>query len=291
MTPAVPGGDPPTALVVVSPHLDDAVISVGALISRAVAAGTPVEVWTAFTAGPPVASLPRRLRRFGDYATRIAEDDRALDRLGAGRRRLGLAERIWREPRVRTVAAVFATPARREAFGRLEAVRAAVGEVLQRPGVQLLAPLGVGHHVDHVEVALAVLLAAREHDALGRVAFYEDFYALGEAARRRHPVTRRQPRPARHSPGWAAPRQGAVLLLTPLLARGPGLQDYLPGTGALDWRCEPHPTAGHERAKLAAVAEYRSQLPALGGRSRLEALLERAHRVRGGELIWRVHPR
>jgi len=39
---------------VISPHLDDAVLSLGGLIGREVAAGRRVEVWSCFTAGPPL---------------------------------------------------------------------------------------------------------------------------------------------------------------------------------------------------------------------------------------------
>jgi hypothetical protein len=83
-----------------------------------------------------------------------------------------------------------------------------------------------------------------------------------------------------------------VLRLTPLIAAGPPISHYLPELAGGDWRCEPQPlTPGQEELKLRAVARYRSQLAALGGRRRLEAILRRAHRVRGGELIWRVRPR
>ena len=87
---AVPGG-----LVVISPHLDDAVLSVGAYIADRVRSGEAVEVWTAFTGTPAAGTVPRGLRRFADYSARIAEDERALDLLGAGSRRLGRARQHW----------------------------------------------------------------------------------------------------------------------------------------------------------------------------------------------------
>jgi LmbE family N-acetylglucosaminyl deacetylase len=298
-------------LVVLSPHLDDAVLSTGGLIARAVAAGRVVEVWTAFTSGPPPDTLPRGLRPFADYATRLREDDEALDLLGARARRLALPERIWRTPpptgglaRMLPAAGLrtaFRTPGDLAGFAQLENLAALLAEPLADPDAELLAPLGIGHHVDHVEVLLAAVTAAGRADAWSRVGFYEDFYALGDAARRRHPIARRHPatgrRPGgrrgpaswRDAPGWAAPVEGAVLRLTPLIAAGPPITHYLPELAGLDWRCEPQPLSSpQEELKLRAVARYRSQLAALGGRDRLEAILRRAHRVRGGELIWRV---
>lgn len=288
-------------LVVLSPHLDDAVLSVGALIARVAAAGRVVEVWTAFTDGPSPEVVPARLRRFADYPTRLAEDDAALTLLGAGNRRLGLPERLWRSPApggslVGGLRAAFRTPTGRDGFQELDTLAELVTHLLADPDIEVLAPLGIGNHVDHVEVLLACMLASARTKALSRLGFYEDFYALADTARRRHPVTRQWP-PTRwpsslvRSPGWAAPVEGAVLRATPLLAAGPSIERYLPGLTDLVWQCEPQPVApAEEERKLEAVAQYRSQTPALGGIRRLGPILRRSHRVRGGELIWRARP-
>ena len=87
-----------TDIVILSPHLDDAVLSLGALIAGEVAAGKRVEVVSCFTSGPPLDTIPPERRVFGDYSMRRAEDDRAMALLGAHQRWLDLHERIWREP-------------------------------------------------------------------------------------------------------------------------------------------------------------------------------------------------
>jgi LmbE family N-acetylglucosaminyl deacetylase len=275
-------------VVVFSPHLDDAVLSIGALIARLVRDGRHVEVWTAFTRQPDLSGVPRTWRPFGDYATRLAEDDRALNILGAGSRRLGLPERIWRQPRPRSLAGAFRGPTGTEGFACLPALTATMAEVLACPEVELYAPLGIGQHTDHVEVALAALQAGLACGALHRVGFYEDFYALGEAFRSQHPVSRALPDPRFGSPGLAAPLFGAALRMMAAASSGPHLDDYLPGVRAANWQWERHPVTGAEQAKLAAVIAYRSQVSRLGGRRQLESVLRRAHRVRGGELIWRA---
>ena len=288
---AVPGG-----LVVISPHLDDAVLSVGAYIADRVRSGEAVEVWTAFTGTPAAGTVPRGLRRFADYSARIAEDERALDLLGAGSRRLGLPERVWRPPPARGLGAAFRSPSSPAGFAQLARLEAVAGEALERPGTRVLAPLGVGHHVDHLEVAVAVLGAALRLGATDRVGFYEDFYALSNGARRRHPVTGAQAgslwRRVRDAPGWAGPFEGLVLGLTPLVASGPSLDAYVPDVPALAWAATRCPTDPWSRARqLSALAEYRSQTPALGGMRQLSRILRRADRVRGGTLIWSARPR
>lgn len=283
-------------LVVVSPHLDDAVLSLGAHIAARVAAGEHVEVWTTFTQAPAAGRVPRGLRRFADYTARLAEDDRALAVLGAGARRFDLPERVWRRPPARGLRAAFRTPADSSGFEQLGRLEDLVAEALARPGVRMMAPLGIGHHVDHVEVAVAAVTAALRMEATDRVGFYEDFYALGNGARHRHPVTRAHAGPLwrrlREAPGWAGPAEGVVLAGTAAIGVGPSLDTYVPGWRSLAWRCTVHPVDRWSQDRhVAAVAEYRSQTPALGGMRQLGPMLRRAHRLRGGDVIWSVRPR
>jgi LmbE family N-acetylglucosaminyl deacetylase len=160
--------------------------------------------------------------------------------------------------------------------------------MLAGTAVQLYAPLGVGNHVDHLEVAVATIQAAIASDALSRVAFYEDFYALSEALRRRHPVTTSQTWPLTQIPGWSAPLLGVALRSMAFVAKGPTLADYLPVTRTMAWRCTPQPVTGFEDVKISAIAAYRTQTARLGGMTQLRCAIRRADRIRGGELVWRA---
>jgi LmbE family N-acetylglucosaminyl deacetylase len=277
-------------LVVVSPHLDDAVLSLGGLIGREVAAGRRVEVISCFTAGPPLESIAPERRVFGDYTARRAEDERALAVLGASHRWLDLPERIWRQPPLARTLHVFRTPPTMDDFSQLRAIRAVIGEQIER-GVEVYVPLAVGHHVDHVEVALAALREVLVRGAFDRVRFYEDPYALGRACRRAHFLARRRMWRPLAAPAWASPRVGALLQLVAISARGPGIDDYLPEVARLDWKCLPEALApSDEDRKLAAVAEYGSQVKAFGGLDRVRAFMRRGHKALGGELLWRCRP-
>jgi LmbE family N-acetylglucosaminyl deacetylase len=279
-----------TDIRVVSPHLDDAVLSLGGLIGREVAAGRTVEVVTCFTAGPPLDTIPPKRRVFADYTARRAEDERALAVLGASHRWLDLRERTWRDPPLPRPTHAFRTPPRLEDFAELRAIRAVIADLLDRDAV-VYAPLGVGHHVDHVEVALAALQEMLGRGAVARLRFYEDSYAMSRAGRRQHFVARRRMWRRFGSPGWASPRVGALLRVIALAARGPRIDQYLPEAARLDWACEPLPlSADDEERKLTAVAEYGSQVKTFGGIDRARPFLRRGHRVLGGEPIWTCRP-
>jgi LmbE family N-acetylglucosaminyl deacetylase len=278
-----------TDIVILSPHLDDAVLSLGGLIAREVAVGRTVEVVSCFTSGPPLDTISPERRVFGDYSMRRAEDERARQILGASYRWLDLHERIWREPplpRTRSVfpTYVFRTPPKMDDFSELKTIRAAIAQI---DAPVIYAPLGIGHHVDHVEVALAALREVLGSGAFERIRFYEDPYALGRACRKQHFVARRHMWKTLQAPAFASPRVGALLAMVALAAKGPKLEDYLPEADRLDWRCTPEVVSvADEERKLAAIAEYGSQVRAFGGMDRVRAIVKRAHRVLGGEPIW-----
>ncbi|MFD3532437.1 PIG-L deacetylase family protein [Streptomyces sp. NPDC058664] len=185
-------------VLVLSPHLDDAVLSCGGLLGWA-GRRAPVTVATLFTeAAPPPYTLSARqyLKQIGAddaeelYAERRAEDRRALERLGVRLCHAGLVDGLFRRlPRSRygterlarflpEVAHVYPTYRLHLSRGHvspydagtLRAVGETVDALLPGPtGGLLLAPLGVGGHADHVLVRTAAERSGR------RVVYYSDF--------------------------------------------------------------------------------------------------------------------
>ena len=133
-----------------SPHLDDGVLSCASLLAGA---ARPV-IATFFSAGDRL------------YAARRAEDREACRRLGAEWRHLGL-----RDDRFRSFVEIIGapTPVTKRSQRALAALLAELNPEL------VLAPLGVGHHVDHREVREAATALVEP----GRLLYYEDRpYAL-----------------------------------------------------------------------------------------------------------------
>ncbi len=185
-------------ILVLSPHLDDAVLSCGGLLGWA-GRRAPVTVATLFTeASPPPYTLSARqyLKQTGAadaeelYAERRAEDRRVLELLDVRWRHAALVDGLFRRlPRPRPgaqrlarllpeVAHVYPTYRLHLARGRVSPYDAetlrAVGETVdallpERSGGLLLAPLGVGGHADHVLVRTAAERSGRP------VVYYSDF--------------------------------------------------------------------------------------------------------------------
>ncbi len=187
---AVAAGDP---VLVLSAHLDDAVLSCGALLTSLVE-HCPVTVVTLFTAaGPPPHTRAARsfLRQCevpeaeGLFAARRAEDGEVLSKLGVTWRHHGVIDALFRSRRVpagldglgRVVPElVHRYPTYRYdiAKGRVARADRAMPRVLAEELADLdakvvLAPIGVGAHVDH-------LITRRTGELLGRpVLRYSDF--------------------------------------------------------------------------------------------------------------------
>jgi LmbE family N-acetylglucosaminyl deacetylase len=183
-------------MLLLSPHLDDAVFSLGGLIHAWVQAGQRVEIWTVCAADPPDAPLSPFAQalhtRWGlgreAAALRRAEDLRPGALLGdaglpgVAARHLDFPDCIYRRhPRTRR--ALYASEA--AIFGKLAAVEAGLVEGLaglidrEAPrGASVLCPLGLGNHVDHQLTRRAAELSGR------RVTFYADLpYVLTEEAK------------------------------------------------------------------------------------------------------------
>lgn len=178
-------------ILVISPHLDDGVLSVGGIIERAVANGAEVTVATACTADAPAGA---RLSPFAvalhefwglgstPFARRRQEDIVSATGLGARVLHGGLLDALYRTDAAgvalyATRQAIFSPPSERDSVG--DALFRLLGGWMDETQPDLvLAPLAVGCHVDHVVTtnALRRLAAARPM----AVALYEDMpYSTG----------------------------------------------------------------------------------------------------------------
>ena len=157
-------------VLAVSPHLDDAVLSAGAWLS-ALSAVAPVLVATVFSAAapPPHSWIARRFVRACGYdeatelfAARRIEDRDVLAELGLTPVHLGQIDAVFR----RTAIGPWTRPSyptlRFDALrGRLarsdRALAASVARIIadligRHDPALVLAPLGIGRHVDHLIV-------------------------------------------------------------------------------------------------------------------------------------------
>ena len=182
--PERPGVDPHRAPIltegiILSPHLDDAALSMGSAMLRA-GARTPFLVidvfstvsWWRFDLTDGI--LPRV------QTTRDAEEEQVMRLTSSKLRRWGLAEAPLRGY---PLAEIFTTERKEEAARTHQTVRRRVNELaLEKPGDRWFLPLGIGNHIDHRIARDAALDGLRDANVPARqVAFYEDLpYAAQE---------------------------------------------------------------------------------------------------------------
>jgi LmbE family N-acetylglucosaminyl deacetylase len=160
------GGTSPSCYLHLSPHLDDVALSAGGVVRAQVQSGARVCIASFCTADPPadraLGALARRFheswtRASGALPDRRAEDREACALLGAEARHLELPDAIYRsgvghDSAYHSEDELFAAPAAWDgefAARAREAVRRLVAELAPRA---VYGPLGVGAHVDHLQV-------------------------------------------------------------------------------------------------------------------------------------------
>ncbi|MBS2032386.1 MAG: PIG-L family deacetylase [Deltaproteobacteria bacterium] len=151
-------------VVYLSPHLDDVALSCSARIRSERGAGDRVRVLSFFTRGD------------AGYAERKAEDARALKLLDVEGEHAELPDAPFRSPRYDRLSRLCLTRDAALEDAAFPDVERALEVVLQREQPdRVVAPLGVGGHVDH----RLVHLAARRRVPAAKLELYEDRpYAL-----------------------------------------------------------------------------------------------------------------
>lgn len=185
--------DSKSAVMFVSPHLDDAVLSCGALLTH-LARTCPVTVLTVFSsAAPPARSAlaaRKTMRGLGIadaqtfFGERREEDIAVLQEAGASWIHLGLVDALFRqtghsaETGQGTGRAAYPTFRFDAARGRIAAsdsdLAAELSVIIKREmgaseAAAVFGPLGVGRHVDHLITRTAVATLG-----VGAI-FYSDF--------------------------------------------------------------------------------------------------------------------
>lgn len=192
---------PPSTLLVISPHLDDAVFSIGACIADGARRGAQVEVATLF-AGTPHGLLSDVARDFhrrcalpcdgSAMTTRRNEDAAAVSVLGARYRHGDFLDAVFRTRSdgswlCQHERGMFdrSSPMEDGLFSRL--VNYIDWLCLTRDPDTIATCVGIGSHVDHRLTREAVLTVVRRRDL--RLWFWEDLpYALDPAERWPHEV-------------------------------------------------------------------------------------------------------
>ncbi len=166
--------------IYLSPHYDDAVLSCGGTIALQHLVGHQALVITVFggASDAPLPAFAQQLHRQAGYgasaaeavARRRAEDAAACEHLGADTLWLDFPEALYRG--YDSQDALFGDANRTDITFEDE-IAAILLEIRSRaPLAAIYAPLGIGHHVDHLLVCSAADRLAQQK---ANVKFFEDF--------------------------------------------------------------------------------------------------------------------
>ena len=249
-------------LLILSPHLDDAVLSCGARIAQTVVSGGEVMVVTCFTSPGEEATTDLRER----YEQRRADDSAALGLLGAQFRHLGFVDAPFRNAAYYN----FNTILFHHRLGDEEKLLIrSLGDVLRqlteewKPD-ETMFPLGIGGHIDHhlvwesSKVFWEGILpdspgVLNERGAIGTISYYEDLpYAL--------------------IPGWSAVRWNELGGNRPLEGETsdaePPLRHKLSGESKMNLLEVPYPFVQNYMSsaedRLCSTAHYNREYARLG---------------------------
>jgi LmbE family N-acetylglucosaminyl deacetylase len=151
-------------LIYLSPHLDDAIYSCGGIIYSQIQIGDRVEIWSLFTSDPPKHGLTQFAlelhSRWGGesnpYQIRRNEDQEACGCVGAGWRHLNYPDCIYRHYPETGQAVILSAqdlskPGKPFESKLSETITAQLKKEIP-PDSIIIAPMGVGNHVDHILV-------------------------------------------------------------------------------------------------------------------------------------------
>lgn len=174
-------------VVVVSPHMDDAILSCGGLLQSLVPKMECISL-TICTADPENADPLNPPHGIALPSVRRGEEVSAMQALGCELVQLNLLDAIYRrhsatgKPLYPHMDSLWTMPhqdddAQRK--GVAEGLRPYLSDTSARPTL-FLSPAGIGHHVDHI-LCTATLLSLVQHD--DNVLLYEDFpYVVDQGA-------------------------------------------------------------------------------------------------------------
>lgn len=174
-----------TTCIFISPHFDDAVLSCGGILTQLARLGADVTLVTVFSAEPinkvPLSPLAQQLHkqwgeRTNPYAIRHQEERAVAEYLDIKTRWLDFYDAIYRDSTLVNTSELCLVEFDTKSDPCYEPVRDALLQLINvHPGAVVFAPLGLGHHRDHLVVYQAIESVKATTSAVSSYYYYEDY--------------------------------------------------------------------------------------------------------------------
>jgi len=283
--------------IVLSPHLDDGIWSLGGFMAVASQKGCKVQMITSHTGNPIDALIPKpqmkELTKNGSMEERKKEDLLASDVININPIWWDIPSRLYRKPWLKKRTYVFKTPEGGEInstewYLKLEHK---VGELIEQyPEAHILCNMGVGNMYDHVELFMACINAAYRTNQLERISFYEDSYAILTKNRQAHFLLKDYVWYSKNAPEKTSILWRIMAKVMTGMASGSDINTCIPKElHNAKWVLETINIQPTFDLKMEALGKYESQMSQFGGMKKVKNAFSKYHEYwHDCEPIWHI---
>lgn len=283
--------------VILSPHLDDGIWSMGGFMAFASKKGCKIDLITIYTGNPVGLDIPKaqmkELTKNGSMEERKSEDSLASKILGINPIWWDIPSRLYRQPWLKKRTYVFKTPdgneiSKNEWYSILE--KRIEELIIEYPEAAIVCNMGVGHMYDHVELFMACINAGNRLKQLDKIYFYEDSYAILSKNRQRHYLLKDYVWEKKNAPEKTSIIWRIMAKVMTGMASGTDIKTCIPNElHESKWTYELINIQNTFDLKIESLSKYESQMKQFGGMKRVQKAFKKYHEYwNNSEPIWYI---
>ena len=284
-------------LIILSPHLDDGIWSVGGIMALAVQKGCRVDMITSYSGNPADTNIPKpqmkEMTDNGSMEERKVEDSLASAILNVNPVWWDIPSRLYRKPWLKKRTHVFKTPDGNEINKNdwYLILEEKIEELINRyPDAYIIGNLGVGHMYDHVELFMACINVGYRLHLLDHIYFYEDSYAFLTKNRENHYLLKEYVWDKKNAPEKTSILWRIMAKVMTGMASGSEIRTCIPAElHNVKWSFSKVDIRSTFELKMKSLSKYESQMRQFGGMKKVKKAFIRYHEYwDNSEPIWYI---
>ena len=283
--------------VILSPHLDDGIWSLGGFMALASQKGCKIDLITTYTGNPVGEDIPKaqmkELTKNGSMEARKSEDSVASKVLDINPIWWDIPSRLYRQPWLKKRTFVFKTPEGNEISKNewYPIIEKRLEELIKEyPEATIVCNMGVGHMYDHVELFMACINVGYRLKHLNKIYFYEDSYAIMTQNRQRHYLLKDYVWEKKNAPEKTSIVWRIMAKVMTGMASGTDIKTCIPNElHESKWTFELINIQNTFDLKIESLSKYESQMNQFGGMKKVQKAFKKYHKYwNNSEPIWYI---